>query len=229
MGSFANKRWVNVLGWIAALVIVALNANLVVSTFGDWIANAGPKAVWLWATVVPFAIACAFLLLYVALPKSWRKLKRRRVAVPLELPVISQVAQRYGVIGVAIDYETPTEKVLSHAQSLAMQHDSHVYLFHVVEGAGGLVYGKEARDEEARADQEYLEAIAAQLRTSGLEVTPVLGYGRVTTELIRLARTYNVDLFVMGGHGHKYLADFLFGTTISKVRHELGIPVLVVK
>jgi len=119
--------------------------------------------------------------------------------------------------------------VLSHAQSLAVQHKAILYLFHVVEGASGLVYGSEAYDEEARKDREYLEAIATQLRGSGLEVTPVLGYGRPTTELIRLAKTHHVDLLVMGGHGHKYLADLLFGTTISKVRHELGIPVLVVK
>lgn len=229
MGSFANKRWVNVLGWIAALVIVGLNANLVVNTIGEWIKNAGPDGVWLWVTVVPFAVACVFLLVYVSLPKSWRKWKRRRVAVPLELPAISQVPQHYAVIGAAIDYESPTDRVLSHARTLAVQHDASLYLFHVVEGASGLVYGSEAYDEEARKDREYLEAIAVQLRNSGLEVIPVLGYGRVTTELIHLAKTHKVDLLVMGGHGHKYLADFLFGTTISKVRHELGIPVLVVK
>ena len=227
MGPFANKAWVTVLGWIAALVIVALNANLIVDTIRNWIASAGPNAFWLWVTVVPFALACAFLLIYVAMPKSWRE--RRRPAVPLQIPAISKVPQHYSVIGAAIDYHTPTEKVLSHAQSLASQHHAALYLFHVVEGAGGLVYGKETLDEEARADQEYLEAIASELRTSGLKVTPVLGYGRVTTELVRLAKEHKLDLLVMGGHGHKYLADLFFGTTISKVRHELGIPVLVVK
>jgi manganese transport protein len=230
MGSFANKQWVNALGWIAALVIIGLNANLIVDTIGGWIVSAGPNAVWLWVTVVPFAGACALLLIYVALPKSWRERKRRRrAAVPMELPAISKVPQRYAVIGAAIDYEAPTERVLSHAQSLALQDNARLFLFHVVEGASGLVYGSEAYDEEARKDREYLEAIAGQLRGSGLEVIPALGYGRPTTELIRLAKAHSVDLLVMGGHGHKYLADVLFGTTISKVRHELEIPVLVVK
>jgi manganese transport protein len=229
MGSFANKAWVTVLAWISALVIVALNANLIVTTVGTWIEEAGPGAVWPWFTVVPVAVACALLLVYVALPKSWRERKRRGTTVPLQLPSISKVAQRYGVIGAAIDYHAPTEKVLAHAQSLASQHDACLYLFHVVEGAGGLVYGQETLDEEARADQEYLEAIASQLRSSGLSVTPVLGYGRVTTEIVRLAKEHKLDLLVMGGHGHQFFADLLFGTTISKVRHELGIPVLVVK
>jgi manganese transport protein len=228
MGPFANKQWVNLLGWIAAVAIVGLNANLIVDTIRNWIASAGPNAIWIWVTIVPFAIACALLLVYVALPKSWRE-RKRRVAVPMELPAISREPQRYRVIGAAIDYESPTAKVLSHAQTLALQHNAPLYLFHVVEGASGLVYGSEAYDEEARKDREYLEAIADQLRSSGMEVIPVLGYGRVTTQLVHLAKTHKVDLLVMGGHGHKFLADFLFGTTISKVRHELGIPVLVVK
>jgi manganese transport protein len=228
MGTFVNKRWLVVLASIAALVIIGLNANLVVNTIGKWIEEAGPGALWPWLTVVPFAIGLALLLIYVAVPRSWRQAKRR-VPPPMELPVISTVPQHYGVIGAAIDYEAPTDKVLAHAQSLASQHGASLFLFHVVEGASGQVYGTEAYDEEAREDRVYIESIAAQLRASGLEVTPVLGYGRVTTELVRLAKENKVDLLVMGGHGHKYLADFIFGTTISKVRHALGIPVLVVK
>ena len=228
MGSFASKPWVVVLASIAALVIIGLNANLVVNTISEWIEEAGPGALWPWLTVVPVAIGCALLLIYVAIPRSWRQAKRR-VPPPLELPSISTVPQGYNIVGAAIDYEAPTEKVLAHAQSVAAQHGARLYLFHVVEGVSGLVYGTEAYDEEARQDRVYLESIAGQLRASGLEVTPVLGYGRVTTELVRLAKEHKVELLVMGGHGHRFLADLLFGTTISKVRHELGIPVLVVK
>jgi manganese transport protein len=227
MGPFANKRWVIILATIAALMIIGLNANLVVATIGEWIQEAGPDALWPWFTVVPFAIALALLLIYVALPRSMWQAKRK--APPMQLPVISTVPQRYGVIGAAIDYAAPTDKVLAHAQSLAAQHGSRLYLFHVVEGPLGQVYGQEAQDEEAREDRVYIESIAEQLRASGLDVVPVLGYGRVTVELVRLAKENNVELLVMGGHGHQFLADFLFGTTVSRVRHDLGIPVLVVK
>jgi manganese transport protein len=36
-------------------------------------------------------------------------------------------------------------------------------------------------------------------------------------------------LLVMGGHGHRGIKDIIFGTSISKVRHELKIPVLIVQ
>jgi len=37
------------------------------------------------------------------------------------------------------------------------------------------------------------------------------------------------DLIVMGAHGHKGLKDLIFGTTISAVRHNLKVPLLVVR
>jgi manganese transport protein len=39
-----------------------------------------------------------------------------------------------------------------------------------------------------------------------------------------LAEREQIDLLVVGGHGHKGLADLLQGQTINGVRHELTIP-----
>ncbi|HNW60397.1 MAG TPA: Nramp family divalent metal transporter [bacterium] len=228
MGSFASKGWVKVLAWTAALVIIGLNANLIVSTLGVWLEQAGPGANWLWFTLVPLAGGCALLLLYVALPFSPRRPDVRRDVVRVE-PAAAIELPQYKAIGAAIDYEVPTGKVLAHAAALARQHRARLFLFHVVEGAGGLVQGKEAYDEEARDDASYIEALAASLRESGLEVLPVLGFGGVAQELVRLARTHEVDLLVMGEHGHRRFADLVYGTSISRVRHDLAVPVLVVK
>ncbi len=37
MGPFVNSRWLTVLSWIVAIVIVLLNAWLLIQTFGDWL------------------------------------------------------------------------------------------------------------------------------------------------------------------------------------------------
>ena len=76
---------------------------------------------------------------------------------------------------------------------------------------------------------EQLELRAQQLRESGLEVLPMLGFGRVPDQLIRLSKESGIDLLVMGAHGHRGLKDILFGASISRVRHALSIPVLVVQ
>jgi manganese transport protein len=39
----------------------------------------------------------------------------------------------------------------------------------------------------------------------------------------------NPDLLIMGAHGHTGLKDVIFGTTINAVRHEVKVPLLVVK
>ena len=37
------------------------------------------------------------------------------------------------------------------------------------------------------------------------------------------------DLLVMGAHGHGGIKDLIFGNTINPVRHQLNIPILVVR
>ena len=226
MGSFANKVWVKVLAWSTAAIIVGLNAWLVYQTLEGWIESAGENALWLWITVVPVVAAIYFLLIYISLPKTWR---RREPAMPLEIEQLEFVPHPYTRIGVALDLGSLDTKVLSHAQSLAQQNGAHLILMHIVEGVGGQLFGTQAYDDEARDDQGHLEKHAKQLRDSGLEVQAVLGYGRVPKEIVRIAKEYKIDLLVMGGHGHRGFKDIVFGTSISKVRHELKIPVLVVQ
>ena len=53
--------------------------------------------------------------------------------------------------------------------------------------------------------------------------------GDPATELIRAAERSDVDLIAMSTHGHRFLADVLHGTTADRVRHEVRIPVLLLR
>jgi len=227
MGEFANRRWVTALSWIAAATIIGLNAWLVSDTIGGWIENAGENAVIVWTTAVPAAAAVALLLIYVSLPKALLARYVRPVAPAL--PRVALSSPRYERIGVAIDFGVTDPKVLSHAQTLASHYNAELFLFHIVEGVIGQVFGKDAFDDEARRDSEHLEAIAQQLRDSGSRVQTSLGFGRVPVALVELAVENRVNMLIMGGHGHRGVQDLLFGTSISEVRHQLAIPVLVVQ
>jgi manganese transport protein len=103
-------------------------------------------------------------------------------------------------------------------------------LFHVVEGVAGQVFGTQAFDKEAREDLEELAGLADQVNKAGVEARYTLGYGHdVPAEIVRLSREAGIDLLVMGGHGHRMLADLFLGTSVSEVRHKLEIPILVVR
>ena len=53
--------------------------------------------------------------------------------------------------------------------------------------------------------------------------------GDPATEIIKLARDAAIDLIAMTTHGHRLLGDLLRGSTADKVRHEVDVPVLLLK
>lgn len=226
MGKFASPAVVKALAWIAAAVIVALNAWLLLNAVSSWIAKAGPGAIWPWVTLVPAVAGIAMFLVYISLPDRWLRRKKKPAIPPAPL---SLSEPQYRHIGIALDYGPVDAKVVSHALTLARHYHAVLHLFHVVEGVSGQLYGNEAYDVEAREDNEHLETMARRVREEGVEVVARLGYGNVPRELVRLAVEEKVDVLVMGGHGHRGLKDILFGTSISEVRHRLTVPVLVVQ
>ena len=56
-----------------------------------------------------------------------------------------------------------------------------------------------------------------------------LPHGDPTKEIINYAASHKVDMLVMGSHGHRLLGDLLWGQTVDPVRHQVKIPVLVVR
>ncbi len=74
-----------------------------------------------------------------------------------------------------------------------------------------------------------IESYAAQLKEKGFNATAVLGFRNRVKEIVRIVQENNADLLVIGAHGHRGVKDILYGQTINAVRHELKIPVLVVK
>ena len=68
----------------------------------------------------------------------------------------------------------------------------------------------------------------ADLHRRGLRAEGRLGFGKPAEELIRLAQETQIDVLVMGTHGHGFFADLALGATVSPMLHRLTIPVLVV-
>jgi manganese transport protein len=136
----------------------------------------------------------------------------------------------YRRILVPLDHTGGDRYAIAHAAGLARSHGAKLQLVHVEEDVTSQVYGEEASTAEVRAGEDYLNELVGTLRAQGVEVETTVLYARDPRgAIVKFARQLRPDLVVMGSHGHKGLQDLLFGRTIDGVRHELDVPVLVVR
>jgi manganese transport protein len=153
---------------------------------------------------------------------------------PVELPETAgaetAAALSYKRILVPLDHTGLDRLAVSHAAALAKLHSAKVYLLHVEEGVTSQIYGPDASTAEVEAGSQYLDRIANALREQGLEVETAISHSSSPRkEIVRYAQQISPDLLIMGAHGHGGLKDLIFGTTIDPVRHNLAVPMLIVR
>ena len=137
----------------------------------------------------------------------------------------------YNTILVPVENRESDQTILRHIRALAKLTDAKLTLLHVADGWVARNYEllKLQESEEMKQDREYLATLSAQLESEGYQVKTVLAMGDPATEIIKLAQEQPIDLIAMTTHGHRLLGDFLHGSTADKVRHQVDVPVLLLK
>ncbi len=233
MGDFATSIWWRISAWVVAAIIVVLNIRLVATELGEWFQGAGEYRMWLMVLVFPVLLFLAALLLWVTfepvLPRAIRELRRGRLALP-EGPPEEWTAPVYRRILLPLDHSDGDRDTVAHAASLAKAHGSELHLLHIEEGVTSQLYGPLASTAEVEAGRNYFETIVGGLRRQGIDAHLAITTGKSPRAVIvQWAKEHAPDLIVMGAHGHHGLKDLAFGRTIDAVRHELDIPILVVR
>ena len=137
----------------------------------------------------------------------------------------------YRKILVALEHSAADATILAHASDLARLTGAELLLVHVADGWAARNFDQLnlRESEEMKQDRAYLERVQSDLSARGLVVQSQLAKGDPANELIRVAEDADVDLIAMSTHGHRFIADVLFGTTVNKVRHLVKIPVLLLR
>jgi nucleotide-binding universal stress UspA family protein len=137
----------------------------------------------------------------------------------------------YETILVPVENSPADATILSHIRVLAKLTGSRILLLHVADGWAARSFDElELQEsEEIREDREYLRKLEEELRGEGFEVCSELAKGSPPAEIIRVSRERKVDLIAMSTHGHRFVGDLVHGTTATRVRHEVEIPVLLLK
>jgi nucleotide-binding universal stress UspA family protein len=137
----------------------------------------------------------------------------------------------YKHILIAIENSEADRAVLAHVEPLARMTGARLLLVHVADGWAARAFNElDLREsEEIRGDREYLGRICDELVQRGFETRARLAMGDPATELVKVAGEECVDLIAMSTHGHRFLNDLLRGSTADRVRHNVEIPVLMVR
>ncbi len=137
----------------------------------------------------------------------------------------------YNNILVAIENSDADKAVLEHVGQLARMTGAKLLLVHVADGWAARAYNelKLRESEEIRDDREYLAHLCDQMVQHGFQTRARLAMGDPATELVKVAAEEGVDLIAMSTHGHRFLNDLLHGSTADRVRHNVEIPVLMVR
>jgi len=230
MGVFTIKLWMKIAAWLITLVIVSLNIKLVLGEISGWLADAGDQGWIIWVTVVPFCIAAFGLLLYITFKPWVEKQMERKSRIPhgtarqlenLDRPVYSRIA-------ICIDFSKMDTTAIRSAIAQGGPQARYL-LIHVVETAGAMVYGSDIEDLESKEDREELQKYQEQIAAIGFHADIQIGYGNPRRTIPVLVKDFDADLLVMGAHGHRFLRDLIFGTTLDAVRHRITIPLLIVR
>ena len=137
----------------------------------------------------------------------------------------------YHHILIPLENTPADETILAHIKPLARLTGAKLLLVHVSDGwvARNFNQLKLAESEEMKQDRAYLEKRTRELIDEGFACNAVLALGEPSDEIIKLAKDKDVDLIAMTTHGHRFISDILHGATADKVRHEVNVPVLLLK
>ncbi|MEY4114688.1 MAG: hypothetical protein RLZ76_1381 [Bacteroidota bacterium] len=226
MGDFAIKPYIIALASLITAILVYLNIRMVFEQATQYFIgsdNTVAKALILLGGLLYVALLIIAIVYPLINKQKDEKIKLHPEAdgsIPFEVPV-------YKNIGVALDFSRDDKKLIAHALGQG-NASSKYFLIHVVESAATRIMGDFVDDMETRNDQERLEHYAAELSLKNISSTTCLGYNDRVSEIVRIVEENNIDLLVIGSHGHKGLKDIVYGQTVSSVRHNLKIPVLVI-
>ncbi|MCC6722112.1 MAG: Nramp family divalent metal transporter [Bacteroidia bacterium] len=229
MGEFANKLWVKIAAWIIAIVIIGLNIRLVIETVSQWI-NKSENPWMLYIIILPILIGAAILLLYITFVPIIKNKLYRKHKVPDGSPEKLRITvnEIYDKIAITVDFSKSDSNAISNA-ILQGGKNAEYTLIHIVETAGARMMGNEINDFETSEDLANLEHYKSELEQQGYNVKIKLGFGNPKKIIAQIVNNTDCQLLVMGAHGHRAFKDILFGTTLDSVRHNVKIPVLIVK
>ena len=134
-----------------------------------------------------------------------------------------------------VDFSAFSGVAFRYANSLAFHFGARVFLHHTLQVPTDLLLGtmdvsavEGAFDAALLSEKEKLNAMVESAGPQKQEIVPLLSEGEPITNILEIIKARNIDLVVMGTHGHKGFSRLVLGSVTEQIIHEAACPVLVV-
>jgi nucleotide-binding universal stress UspA family protein len=136
---------------------------------------------------------------------------------------------------VCVDLSDSTDIVVKKVEEFAKSLSAKVWLLHNAMPDPNTVEFKidpqAARESLARnfhVEHCQIQKLADRLRKAGIETTALLVHGSIVETILKEASDLDVDMIVVGSHGHGAIYRLLVGSVSEGLLHKSRLPVLVV-
>jgi putative phosphoribosyl transferase len=116
----------------------------------------------------------------------------------------------------ATDFSPASERAREAALQLARAFEAEVTVLHVVESPR-YPYPVAVPSSTRQAATTDLDRVARAMQGAGVRTVPMLREGNPYAEIVTAAKDANVDLLIIGTHGHRGLDHLLLGSVAEKV------------
>ncbi|HKB85796.1 MAG TPA: Nramp family divalent metal transporter [Ignavibacteriaceae bacterium] len=234
MKEFASRYLVRIVAWLSAVLIIILNFKLVYDFLETNFYVPGITGFLTRYTMLPLLFFLIILLFWVSFEPYLKREKIKKV-IGKKLTLFSffenrrTVPSMYKKVGIALEGKPERDKeIMQGALPLIRSLNPVIYLIHCVESATGRFIGDLVADKNAVEMEEYLQGFAVELKKENIKTHTIIGGGEPENEIARISKKEELELLIVGSHGHKMLKDIIYGSTVDELRHKVRIPVLAI-
>jgi len=136
---------------------------------------------------------------------------------------------------VCVDLSDSTEEVLKRIEKLCRPLNAKIWLLHsampepeTIEFKVDPIEARESLAKKFHHQHRQIQELAERFRKSGVDATALLVHGKTVDTILTEAADLDIDVIVVGSHGHGAMYQLLVGSISEGVLQRSSIPVLVI-
>lgn len=122
--------------------------------------------------------------------------------------------------------------LVQHLADFSRKPDIHVLHVHSplpYPGVAASLSKKQVERYQREESEKVLGMAMKELEKGRLDATTAWSAGDIATQVNAYVKRHDIDLLVMGSHGHGAFANLVLGSTATKILASTRVPVMIVR